>query len=57
MKAETEKEPEVKKSKSSDRCDFCGTKLKRFMHNCPKSKNLVEIYGCPKCEDECGFCE
>jgi hypothetical protein len=37
-------------------CD-CGRQKKTFMHTCPKSKLLLEIFGCPQCDDECGHCK
>lgn len=37
-------------------CKTCGRKLKHFMHNCSGTINYVEIYGCPYCDDNCGFC-
>jgi|GEM_PF-4448266 len=41
----------------SKTCEHCGRELKNFMHNCPHSNNMPEIYGCPKCDDECTFCK
>jgi len=38
------------------RCPTCDTKLKFFMHNCQYSSDHPEIFGCPKCDDECGHC-
>lgn len=40
----------------ADRCD-CGKCKKNFMHNCSGSSNMTEIYGCPECDDHCGFCD
>jgi len=40
-------------------CEYCecGKKKKNFIHNCPGSSNMSEIYGCPVCDDtSCGFC-
>lgn len=39
-----------------ERCDGCGNEKRTFMHNCSGSLNMLEIYGCPKCDDTCGFC-
>ena len=39
-----------------DECS-CGNKLRSFMHNCPNSSNHDENYGCPECDDHCGFCK
>ena len=36
-------------------CD-CGETKRNFMHNCPNSSNMPEIFGCPKCDDVCPFC-
>ena len=38
------------------KCD-CGRAIKHFMHNCPNSHDMTEVFGCPKCNDECGFCK
>lgn len=35
----------------------CGEELKHFIHNCSGSSNMPEIYGCPVCDDTCGFCD
>jgi len=35
----------------------CGEIKKTFMHNCPNTSTYDEIFGCPKCDDECGFCK
>lgn len=37
-------------------CDECGNELKNFMHNCNGTSIYDEIYGCPKCDDNCGEC-
>lgn len=37
-------------------CECCGEEMKNFMHNCPESSDMPEIYGCPTCDDKCGFC-
>lgn len=37
-------------------CDKCGRQLQNFMHNCDGSSNMPEIYGCPKCDDNCPLC-
>lgn len=39
-----------------ERCD-CGKLKKSFVHNCNGSSNMPEIFGCPKCDDTCGFCK
>jgi hypothetical protein len=36
-------------------CD-CGRAKKSFMHNCSGTSTMNEVYGCPKCDDKCGFC-
>lgn len=38
-----------------DLCE-CGTEKRTFMHNCPTSSNMPEIYGCPSCDDTCSSC-
>lgn len=38
-----------------DYCE-CGLKKKNFMHNCSGQSDYNEIYGCPVCDDKCGFC-
>lgn len=38
------------------RCE-CGQFKKSFVHNCSGSSNMPEIFGCPKCDDNCGFCK
>ncbi len=38
-----------------ERCE-CGTIKKHFVHNCSGSSNMPEVFGCPKCDDTCGFC-
>jgi len=37
-------------------CEKCGRKMKAFMHNCPSSSNYEPKFGCPYCDDICGFC-
>lgn len=39
-----------------DKICECGRKLKVFFHNCPNDNNYNEIYGCPYCDDKCGYC-
>ena len=36
------------------KCEECGREIKHFVHNC--NINLIEIYGCPYCDDKCAFC-
>lgn len=38
-------------------CERCGRKKKTFMHTCDKRSDLIEIYGCPYCDDHCPYCE
>jgi len=38
------------------RCPTCDARLKFFMHNCQYSSTHPELFGCPKCDDECGHC-
>ena len=42
---------------TEDLCEICNTPKKVFMHNCPESSTMDEVYGCPKCDDKCGFCK
>lgn len=44
------------KETEPERCD-CGRIKKTFMHNCSGSSNMPEFFGCPECDDRCGFCE
>ena len=37
-------------------CEKCGETKTYFMHNCPISSDMPEIYGCPNCDDHCAFC-
>lgn len=39
-----------------EKCE-CGRTKKTFMHHCPDSSECIEIEGCPKCDDHCGFCK
>ena len=39
-----------------NRCLECGRKKRNFIHSCPVSHTIQEIYGCPFCDDVCGFC-
>jgi hypothetical protein len=39
----------------SKTCD-CGKKKKNFVHTCPESHEITEIFGCPWCDDNCHFC-
>lgn len=34
----------------------CGRKFKTFVHNCPNTVTVIEIFGCPEHDDVCGFC-
>jgi len=45
-----------KQLKRETKCS-CGQKLIKFMHNCPSSNNYPEIFGCPRCDDNCAFCK
>jgi len=42
--------------RKGDCCAECGELKKSFMHNCPKAKDMPEIYGCPTCDDSCPEC-
>ena len=46
----------VDEEKDIEQCENCGRIKKSFMHNCDSS-NYDEIYGCPKCDDKCAFCD
>lgn len=38
-------------------CSECGSVIKTFMHTCSKSNIVMEVKGCPKCDDACGMCK
>jgi hypothetical protein len=40
----------------SKECETCGEDTRQFVHMCPDSSNVIEVDGCPHCDDECGFC-
>lgn len=44
-------------SENTEYCDICDRELKTFMHTCPDSPDVVEIYGCPYHDDVCGYCK
>ena len=37
-------------------CSECGGKLRNFLHTCVGQKELTPVFGCPVCDDRCGFC-
>jgi len=47
--------PLPKEYRGSDEC-HCGRKLKTFMHGCDERTDLVEMTGCPYCDDRCPMC-
>ena len=34
----------------------CGRKKRTFVHTCNHRLDLIEIYGCPFCDDYCPYC-
>lgn len=38
-------------------CEYCGRRKKIFIHTCDKRLDLIELYGCPFCDDHCPYCE
>ena len=37
-------------------CEECGRNIITFVHTCPNSNNVIEITGCPYCDDVCPEC-
>ena len=48
--------PESMGGEKKEKCENCGRKKKTFIHTC-ESTTMLEVYGCPECDDHCGFCE
>jgi len=46
----------MEKEKEKEYCE-CGEEKRNFMHNCSGTSNYEEYFGCPICDDHCGFCE
>lgn len=45
------------KKRQVEECSRCeGFHNRTFVHMCPESSNVVEIEGCPHCDDECPLC-
>ena len=38
-------------------CKWCGRKKKTFIHICDNRLDLIELYGCPFCDDHCSYCD
>ena len=50
------KTSKVSKFEAKEYCLECGKEKRTFMHNCNGTSNMEEKYGCPICDDVCGFC-